>query len=137
MVELLKQGQYQPVPVEKQIIVIWAGGNGYLDDIPVEDVRRFEAELLDFMDASHPDIGEHIRTEGTLPDEVEARLRDAVEEFKGRFRPSGERPAPRERDADPMAEGEEEQDSVKRYRRSPEEFEADAGPAGRSPAQTP
>jgi F-type H+-transporting ATPase subunit alpha len=137
MVELLKQGQYEPVPIEKQVIVIWAGGNGYLDDIPVEDVRRFEAELLDFMDASHPDVGEHIRTEGTLPDEVEARLRDAVEEFKGRFRPSGERPAPRERDADPMAEGEEEQDSVKRYRRSPEEFEADAGPAGRSPAQTP
>src|SRR6187455_2808411 len=60
MVELLKQGQYQPVPVEKQVIVIWAGGNGYLDDIPVEDVRRFEAELLDFMDASHPDVGQHI-----------------------------------------------------------------------------
>jgi F-type H+-transporting ATPase subunit alpha len=137
MVELLKQGQYQPVPVEKQVIVIWAGGNGYLDDIPVEDVRRFEAELLEFMDASHPDVGEHIRTEGTLPDEVEARLRDAVEEFKGRFRPSGERPAPREKDADPMAEGTEEQDSVKRYRRSPEEFEAEAGPAGRSPAQSP
>jgi F-type H+-transporting ATPase subunit alpha len=137
MVELLKQGQYQPVPVEKQIIVIWAGGNGYLDDIPVEDVRRFEAELLDFMDASHPDVGEHIRTEGTLPDEVEARLKDAVEEFKGRFRPSGERPAPREKDADPMAEGEEGQDSVKRYRRSPEEFEAKAGPAGRSPGQSP
>jgi hypothetical protein len=89
------------------------------------------------MDASHPDIGEHIRTEGTLPDEVEARLRDAVEEFKGRFRPSGERPAPRERDADPMAEGEEEQDSVKRYRRSPEDFGAEAGPTGRSPAQNP
>jgi F-type H+/Na+-transporting ATPase subunit alpha len=137
MVELLKQGQYEPVPVEKQVIVIWAGGNGYLDDIPVEDVRRFEAELLDFMDASHPDIGEHIRTEGTLPDEVEARLRDAVEEFKGRFRPSGDRPAPRERDADPMAEGEEEQDSVKRYRRSPEDFGAEAGPTGRSPAQNP
>jgi F-type H+/Na+-transporting ATPase subunit alpha len=137
MVELLKQGQYEPVPVEKQVISIWAGGNGYLDDIPVEDVRRFERELLEFMDASHPDVGEHIRTEGTLPDEVEGRLKDAVEEFNGRFRPSGERPAPKEKDADPMAEGTEEQDSVKRYRRSPEEFEAEAGPAGRSPAQSP
>ncbi len=137
MVELLKQGQYEPVPVEKQVIAIWAGGNGYLDDIPVEDVRRFEAELLEFMDASHPDVGEHIRNEGTLPDEVEARLKQAVEQFKSRFRPSGERAAPREKDADPMAEGEEGQDSVKRYRRSPEEFGADAGPAGRSPAQSP
>jgi hypothetical protein len=100
-------------------------------------VRRFEAELLDFMDASHPDVGEHIRAQGTLPEEVEAKLKDAVEEFKGRFRPSGERPAPREKDADPMAEGEEGQDSVKRYRRSPEEFEAKAGPAGRSPGQSP
>jgi F-type H+-transporting ATPase subunit alpha len=125
------------MPVEQQVISIWAGGNGYLDDLPVEDVRRFERELLEFMDASHPDVGEHIRNEGTLPDEVEARLREAVEEFKGRFRPSGERPAPRERDADPMAEGEEGQDSVKRYRRSPEEFGAEAGPAGRSPTQTP
>src|SRR5215210_5141945 len=76
MVELLKQGQYQPVPVEKQVISIWAGGNGYLDDIPVEDVQRFETELLEFMDASHPDVGEHIRAQGTLPEEVEAKLKD-------------------------------------------------------------
>jgi F-type H+-transporting ATPase subunit alpha len=137
MVELLKQGQYEPMPVEKQVISIWAGANGYLDDLPVEDARRFERELLEFMDASHPDVGEHIRNEGTLPDEVEATLKEAVEQFKGRFRPSGERPAPREKDADPMAEGTEGQDSVKRYRRSPEEFESEAGPAGRSPAQSP
>jgi F-type H+-transporting ATPase subunit alpha len=137
MVELLKQGQYEPMPVEKQVVSIWAGGNGYLDDIPVEDVRRFERELLEFMEASHPDVLEHIRTQGTLPEEVESKLKEAVEQFKGRFRPSGERPAPREREADPMAEGEEGQDSVKRYRRRPEEFEAEAGPAGRSPAQSP
>jgi ATP synthase alpha/beta chain, C terminal domain len=100
-------------------------------------VRRFEAELLEFMDASHPDVGEHIRNEGTLPDEVEAKLKAAVEEFKSRFRPSGDRPAPKEKDADPMEEGTEGQDSVKRYRRSPEEFEAEAGPAGRGDAQSP
>src|SRR4029453_15386513 len=137
MVELLKQGQYEPMPVEKQVISIWAGGNGYLDDLPVEDVRRFERELLEYMDASHPDVGEHIRTQGTLPDEVEGKLKEAVEQFKGRFRPSGERAAPREKDADPMEEGTEGQDSVKRYRRSPEQFESEAGPAGRSPAQSP
>ena len=67
MVELLKQGQYQPVPVEKQVIAIWAGGNGYLDDIPVEDVRRFEAELLEFMDASHPDVASTSATRAPFP----------------------------------------------------------------------
>ena len=81
------------VPIEKQVIAIWAGGNGYLDDIPVEDVRRFEAELLEFMDASHPDVGEHIRNEGTLPDEVEAKLKEAVEAFKGASAP-GRPPGP-------------------------------------------
>jgi hypothetical protein len=89
------------------------------------------------MDASHPDVGEHIRTEGTLPEEVEAKLKEAVEQFKSRFRPSGERAAPKEQGADPMEEGEEGQDSVKRYRRSPEDFQAEAGPAGRSSSQSP
>ena len=70
MVELLKQGQYQPVPVEKQVIVIWAGGNGYLDDIPVEDVRRFEAELLEEFRVRHTDLLTEIRDKGTLPDEA-------------------------------------------------------------------
>jgi F-type H+-transporting ATPase subunit alpha len=137
MVELLKQGQYQPVPVEKQVIVIWAGGNGYLDDIPVEDVRRFEAELLDFMDASHPDVGEHIRTRAPSPTRSRTGSRTPWRSSRAASgRRASARP-PREKDADPMAEGEEGQDSVKRYRRSPEEFEAEAGPAGRSPAQSP
>ncbi len=131
MVELLKQGQYDPMPVEKQVISLWAGTKGYLDSIPVSDVRRFESELLESMDAEHPEIGEHIRNEGTLPEDVEAKLKDAVEEFKGRFRTSdGERP-PKEREAHAMEEGEEERDSVKRYRRSPEEIDQQAGPAGR------
>ena len=67
MVELLKQGQYEAVPVEKQVIAIWARGNGYLDDVPVEDVRRFERELLEFMDASHPTWASTSATQGTLP----------------------------------------------------------------------
>jgi F-type H+-transporting ATPase subunit alpha len=137
MVELLKQGQYDPVPIQNQVMVIWAGTSGYLDDIPVEDVRRFEQELLEFLEANHPQIGEHIRDKGDLPDDVESQLRDAVEEFKGRFRRSGERRPPREAEARPMEEGEEGQESVKRYRRSPEEFEEAAGPAGRSASQSP
>jgi F-type H+/Na+-transporting ATPase subunit alpha len=137
MVELLKQGQYEPVPIERQVMALWAGVNGYLDDIPVEDVRRFERELLEFLDADHPDVGEHIRNEGSLPDEVEAKLKEAVEQFRGRFRTSDGRRPPREAEARPMEEGEEEQDSVKRYHRSPEEFDEAAGPAGRGARQTP
>jgi F-type H+-transporting ATPase subunit alpha len=133
MVELLKQGQYQPVPVERQVIAIWAGGNGFLDPIPVADVQRFEAELLDDMEANHPGIGEHIRDKGDLPDDVEQQLRDAVTEFARRFRTSDGKPALREAETEPMEEGEEGQETVQRYRRpTPEEFEQEAGPAGRT-----
>jgi len=133
MVELLKQGNYQPVPIEQQVIVIWAGGNGFLDPIPVADVRRFEAELLDFMDANHPGVGEHIRDKGDLPDDIEQQLRDAVTEFARRFRTSEGKSGLKEAEADPMEEGEEGQETVRRYRRdTPEEFEERAGPAGRA-----
>jgi len=123
MVELLKQGQYQPMPVEKQVISIWAGTKGHLDSVPVEDVRRFEAELLEFMDAEHPEVGEHIRAEGTLPEDVEGRLKDAVEAFKGRFRTSDGKRPPKEAEAEAMDEGAEGRESVKRYRRTPKKAE--------------
>jgi F-type H+/Na+-transporting ATPase subunit alpha len=116
MVELLKQGQYQPMPTEQQVISLWAGTNGYLDRIPVSDVRRFEHELLDFVAAEHDDVAEHIRTKGDLPDEVEEKLRKALDRFAERFKTSdGQRP-PREAEAEAMEEGEEGQESVKRYR---------------------
>src|ERR671934_263394 len=67
MVELLKQGQFEPMPVERQVVSIWAGTNGYLDDVQVEDVRRFEAEFLEHIDANDEDIPSHIREQGTLP----------------------------------------------------------------------
>src|ERR687887_2473110 len=96
MVELLKQGQYEPMPIEQQVIAIWAGTSGFLDPIPVADVRRFERELLEFMEANHPEVGQHIREKGDLPDEVESQLRDAVTEFARRFRTSEGKPALRE-----------------------------------------
>ena len=95
MVELLKQGQYEPVPVEKQIVSIWSGTSGYLDDVQVEDVRRFEAELL-VRRGQPPWVLEHIREQGTLPEEVEQQLKDAVTEFRRRFRPSEGAPPLRE-----------------------------------------
>ncbi len=123
---------------QRQVISIWSGGNGFLDQVPVPDVRRFERELLDSMEANHPEVGQHIREHGTLPEDVEARLREAVTEFARRFRTSDGRPALKEEPVEPMGEDEEGQEAVRRYRRdTPEEFEAKSGPAGQGASGTP
>jgi len=83
LTELLKQPQNAPVPVQEQVLVIFAGSNGWVDDVPVSEVRRFETELLAFLRSSHPELLTHIRDEGTLPEE--AALRSAFEEFKQTF----------------------------------------------------
>jgi F-type H+/Na+-transporting ATPase subunit alpha len=139
MVELLKQDQYEPLPVERQVVSIWSGSNGFLDGVPVPDVRRFERELLDFMESSHPEILEHIRDKGTLPDDVEAQLREAVTEFSRRFRTSeGKSVTPPQDRAEPMEPGEEGQESVRTYRRdTPDEVAEKSGPAGREASGTP
>ena len=82
MVELLKQPPNRPIPVEKQIAVIYAGVNGYLDDIPVEAVQKFEQEFYVFLDTEHPEILELIRTEKVLTDDIKAKLDAAIKEFK-------------------------------------------------------
>jgi len=117
MVELLKQGQYEPVPIERQVIAIWAGTQGYLDDVQVDDVARFEAELLEHIDANHPEIRDHIREQGDLPEDVEEKLTGAIKDFRRRFRPSEGAPPLREAQAEAMEEEEIEQEGVKRYRR--------------------
>jgi len=83
LTELLKQGLNAPIPVEEQCIAIYAGTRGWLDTIPVEDVRRFESELLTTFRATHADILDHIRTSGTLPgaDVIDAALRSFVDGF--------------------------------------------------------
>lgn len=83
VVEILKQDQYQPMPVEKQVISIYAATKGFLDDIPVDDVRRFEKELLAFVESNKPELLEHIRTTKDLP--AEQDLNAAIEEFKKGF----------------------------------------------------
>ncbi|GEB31317.1 MULTISPECIES: F0F1 ATP synthase subunit alpha [Brevibacillus] len=83
LMEIMKQGQFDPMPVEKQVASIYSATRGYLDDIPVADVRRFEKELLSFLDSNKPQLLEHIRTTKDLPDEKE--LNAAIEEFKKGF----------------------------------------------------
>src|SRR5438270_811449 len=82
VVEVLKQPQYQPMPVEQQVMVIFAVTNGYLDDVPVPEIRAWEQGFRDFMVAQHPDVGEEIRTRRVLGDDLTARLRAAVAAYK-------------------------------------------------------
>ncbi len=85
MVEVLKQPPYSPLPIEKQVIIIYAGANGFLDDIAVEDVTKFEAELHPYVEAKYPDLLEKIRTEKKIDDETKEQLNKVLEEFKATF----------------------------------------------------
>ena len=85
MVEILKQGQYSPVPVEKQVLIIYAGTNGVLDDLPVEQCRDFEAGLYRFVENAHPGILTAIREKKVLDDELKSQMNAALKEFKARF----------------------------------------------------
>ena len=85
MVEVLKQGPYSPIPIEKQVVMIFAGANGFLDDISVSAVNKFEAELMPFMDAKYSNILDAIRNEKKISDETDAELRKALEDFKASF----------------------------------------------------
>ena len=85
MVEILKQDQYNPLPVEKQIAIIYAGVNGYLDDIEVGMIKRFESEFFRYLEEKRGDILKKIRTEGALSAELEESLRDVIVKFKEEF----------------------------------------------------
>ncbi len=84
-VEVLKQGPYSPIPVEKQVAIIFAAGNGFLDDVAVEDVRRFEGELYRFLDNSKPEVLQAIREKRELNEDIKGQLTNALKEFKQRF----------------------------------------------------
>jgi F-type H+/Na+-transporting ATPase subunit alpha len=85
-VEVLKQGPYSPVPVEKQVAILFACGNGYLDDVRVEDIRRFEAEFVRYLDNNKVSLFDGIREKRELNDDLKAQLKTALDEFKGQFK---------------------------------------------------
>jgi len=85
LVEVLKQDQYQPLPVERQIVIIFAGGNKYLDDLEISQVRRFERELYQFIETNKPGIFKAIREKKQLDDAVRAELKSALDAFKETF----------------------------------------------------
>jgi len=82
VVEVLKQPQYKPMPVEQQVVVIFAVTNGLLDDVEIPKIKEWEQGLLEFMAAQHPKIAEEIRTKKALSDDLSGRLRKAIEEYK-------------------------------------------------------
>ncbi|MDQ6788373.1 MAG: F0F1 ATP synthase subunit alpha [Acidobacteriota bacterium] len=82
LTEILKQPQYQPMPVERQIFIIWTVSNGLADDIEVSDLKRFEEELFSFVEGSHPAVLNTIRDKKSIDDDLKASMREAVEDFK-------------------------------------------------------
>jgi F-type H+/Na+-transporting ATPase subunit alpha len=86
LVELLKQGQYSPVPIELQVVSIFLGTNGYLDDISVSEIKRFEKEILEFIEVKYNNVLESIRKEKQLSDSTAENIKKATEEFKAVFK---------------------------------------------------
>src|SRR3954464_11876525 len=87
LVEVLKQPQYRPVPVEKQVVVIYAVTNGFLDELPVPQIRKWEEDFLDYLEANHPAVLTDIRTKKALDDDLTNRLKAALTSFKPMFAP--------------------------------------------------
>src|SRR5437764_1915519 len=119
LVELLKQPQYQPFPVEEQVVSIWAGANGYLDDVPVDDISRFEADFLDYLRRSHAGILQTIRESLALTEDTATALKDAIEEFRKGFETSsGELLSSEDEQSEPLED--EGQETIARRVPKPE-----------------
>jgi F-type H+-transporting ATPase subunit alpha len=86
LVEILKQPQYRPLPVEKQILIIFAGTNGFLEMYPESVLQRYEAELYEFVEKQYPAVLKEIREKRTIDAELEKKVKALLEEFKGKFK---------------------------------------------------
>ena len=84
--EILKQDQYQPLPVEKQVLIIFAGSNGYLDELPVSECRRFEHELYPFVETNYNGLLKTLREKKAFDDALRAEAKKAIDEFKEQFK---------------------------------------------------
>ncbi len=85
LVEILKQGQYKPLPVEKQVIVIYAATNGYVDSYPISALKRYEEELMDFFESRRSDVLNEVRDKKNIDADLKQKLNKALDEFKGLF----------------------------------------------------
>jgi F-type H+-transporting ATPase subunit alpha len=121
LVELLKQPQYQPLPVEEQVVSIFLGTEGHLDSVPVEDVGRFEAELLDHVRASEGDILTQIRETGKLGEDLSEKLVEVINQFKKGFAASDGSSVVPDEHVDALNEEDLEKESVKVRKPAPKE----------------
>jgi F-type H+-transporting ATPase subunit alpha len=119
LTELLKQPQYAPMPVEEQVVSIFLGTRGHLDEVPVVDVRRFEAEFLAFIRHHHPGILEGIRETKEFSDDTEQQVVAAVTEFKKQFTTSEGTTLGHEAEAEAMDEEDVERESIRVAKRAP------------------
>ena len=85
LMEVLKQPQYQPLPVEDQVMIIFAAINNYLEDVGVENVKRYEKEFLEYMSSTYPEVGRSIKEEGKIVEATEETLKSAIEKFNEKF----------------------------------------------------
>ncbi|HEY5333128.1 MAG TPA: F0F1 ATP synthase subunit alpha [Solirubrobacterales bacterium] len=117
LVELLKQPQFSPFPMEEEVVSIWAGTTGELDDVPVEDVRRFETEFLEYLHRNNEGLLTSIRETKNLPDDAVTTLKDAMDRFRRTFEVTGGKLLLSDDDgvAAPLGAGEVEQESVAKY----------------------
>ncbi len=114
LVELLKQPQYSPFPVERQVVSVWMGNEGYLDDVPVADVRRFENEFLDELQRTRPGIYDAIRETGDLSADTVVALKDAIEQFRRTFEKSDGELLVKEEPAAPLDPSQVEPETIKK-----------------------
>jgi F-type H+/Na+-transporting ATPase subunit alpha len=115
LVELLKQPQYSPFPVEEQVVSIWAGTTGQLDDVPVEDIRRFETEFLDYMRRNHGGLLTSIRETKNLTDDNVTTLKDAMDRFRRTFEVTGGQLLVSDEGVPALGDDEDAQEAISRY----------------------
>jgi F-type H+-transporting ATPase subunit alpha len=132
LTELLKQGQYSPFPVERQVVAIWVGTQGYLDDVPVGDVDRFEREFLDFVQRQQGGLYDSIRETSDLTDDTASGLKEAVDEFRKGFEVSGGGLLVKDEPVEPADEEDVDQETLSKRVHRPERDSRQQGSGGQS-----
>ncbi|MEU7739484.1 F0F1 ATP synthase subunit alpha [Nonomuraea sp. NPDC052129] len=120
LTELLKQAQYSPFSVEREVVSVWAGTTGELDEVPVEDIRRFESEFLDYLQSKHKGVFDSIRETNDLLDDTVTVLKDAITEFKKSFTTFSGELLVKDEPVAPLEEGEVGQEKIRKVVRSAE-----------------
>ncbi|WP_061296846.1 F0F1 ATP synthase subunit alpha [Herbidospora cretacea] len=120
LVELLKQPQFSPFPAEKQVVSVWAGTSGELDEVPLEDVRRFESEFLDYVGSTQKGVFDGIRESGELSDDTVTVLKDSITEFKKGFTTSSGDLLVKDEPVAPLGADEVGQEKIVKHVRKPE-----------------